>query len=134
MAGYPQTGVRGTGRRKEAVARVRLVPGKGNIIVNGLTAEAYFGNRPALTGPLKKPLIAAGAENQYNVLVNTSGGGKSGQADAVILGIARALASKTDDLHGTMRKEGLLTRDSRIKERKKYGRKKARKRFQFSKR
>ena len=132
--GYPQQGTRGTGRRKEAVARVRLVPGKGNIVVNGKTPEGYFGNRPALTVPLTKPLEAVEALNQYNVLVNLTGGGKSGQVDAIIMGIARALAEKNDDLRLTMRQEGFLTRDARVKERKKYGRKKARKRFQFSKR
>lgn len=131
---YPKVGTRGTGRRKEAVVRVRLVPGNGQVIINGQSMEQYLGNRPALHVPVKQPLVAAGVETRYNVLVNATGGGKAGQAIAIRLGVARALASMSEDQHAAMRKEGFLTRDARVKERKKYGRKKARKRFQFSKR
>jgi small subunit ribosomal protein S9 len=127
-------GTRGTGRRKEAIARVRLVNGSGKIIVNGKTQEQYFGNRRSLQIPLKQPLVAAGVQERYDVLVNAVGGGMSGQADAIKMGIARALAELNGEFAVLMRKEGFLTRDARVKERKKYGRKRARKRFQFSKR
>ncbi len=131
---YPQVGTRGTGRRKEAVVRVRLVPGNGQVIVNGKSVEQYLGNRKALHIPVKQPLVAAGVEDRFNVLVNAVGGGVVGQAQAMRLGVARALADINESYEEVMRKEGFLTRDSRVKERKKYGRKKARKRFQFSKR
>ncbi len=133
-ASYPIIGTRGTGRRKEAIARVRLLPGNGTVLVNGREAKEYFGGRQALLVPVMQPLVAGGVEKTYNVLCNTNGGGLSGQADAIKLGIARALASMNDDLNGVMRKEGFMTRNSLVKERKKYGRKRARKRFQFSKR
>jgi len=131
---YPKVGTRGTGRRKEAIARVRLVPGNGTVIINGQSMDQYLGNRKALHIPVMQPLVVAGVEKRYNILVNATGGGKAGQAIAIRLGVARALASMTTDQHAAMRKEGFLTRDPRVKERKKYGRKKARKRFQFSKR
>ncbi len=133
-AAYPQRGTRGTGRRKEAIARVRLVPGKGNVIINGKSMEQYLGNRKALHVPVLQPLVVAGAQDRYTVLVNTNGGGIAGQADAIKLGVARALSEISTEYEKLMRKEGFMTRDPRIKERKKYGRKKARKRFQFSKR
>lgn len=133
-AKYPQVGTRGTGRRKEAVVRVRLVPGNGQVIINGKSMDEYLGNRKALHIPVKQPLVSAGVEDRFNVLVNAVGGGKVGQAQAMRLGVARALADINETYQDVMRKEGFLTRDSRVKERKKYGRKKARKRFQFSKR
>lgn len=132
-AAYPQVGTRGTGRRKEAIARVRLVPGTGVVIVNGKPMDVYFG-RKALHVPVMQPLVAAGVETRYNVLVKANGGGLTGQAESIRLGIARALSVINKDQAGLMRDEGFLTRDPRVKERKKYGRKKARKRFQFSKR
>lgn len=131
---YPKVGTRGTGRRKEAVVRVRLIPGNGTILINGQSMEQYLGNRPALHAPVKQALVAAGVEGRYNVLVNATGGGKAGQAIAMRLGVARALSAINPDYEAAMRKEGFMTRDARVKERKKYGRKKARKRFQFSKR
>lgn len=134
MAAYPQVGVRGTGRRKEAIARVRLVPGTGKVLINGKTMEIYLGNRKALHVPVLQPLIAAGVQDRYNVLVNANGGGLVGQSDAIRLGVARALCEISEEHERVMRKEGFMTRDPRVKERKKYGRKKARKRFQFSKR
>lgn len=133
-APYPKVGTRGTGRRKEAIVRVRLVPGNGRILINGKTMEQYLGNRPALHMPVKQALVAAGVEDRFNVLVNACGGGTSGQAQAIRMGVARALSEINPDYETVMRAEGFLTRDSRVKERKKYGRKKARKRFQFSKR
>ncbi|MGE0200396.1 MAG: 30S ribosomal protein S9 [Candidatus Melainabacteria bacterium] len=133
-AAYPQVGKRGTGRRKEAVARVRLLPGTGVVIVNGRSLEGHFGRRPALHAPVMQPLVAAGVEKSYNVLARVQGGGLTGQADAIKLGLARALSEVNNDLEKVMRGEGFMTRDPRAKERKKYGRKKARKRFQFSKR
>lgn len=133
-APYPIVGTRGTGRRKEAIVRVRLVPGNGQVIINGKTMEQYLGNRRALHIPVKQPLIAAGVEERFNVLVNAVGGGIVGQSIAIRMGVARALSEINPDYEVAMRKEGFLTRDSRVKERKKYGRKKARKRFQFSKR
>lgn len=133
-ATYPKVGTRGTGRRKEAIVRVRLVPGNGTILINGKSLDQYLGNRPALHTPVKQALVAAGVEGRYNVLVNARGGGIVGQAQAIRMGVARALSVINKDHEVVMRKEGFLTRDSRVKERKKYGRKKARKRFQFSKR
>lgn len=133
-AAIPKVGTRGTGRRKEAIARVRLIPGTGVIIINGKTLNEYMGPRPGLHVPVMQPLVAAGVENRYNVLVKTCGGGIVGQSHAIRMGIARALATLNKDHAHLMRDEGFLTRDSRVKERKKYGRKKARKRFQFSKR
>ena len=133
-AKYPQVGTRGTGRRKEAIVRVRLLPGNGQILVNGKTMEQYFGARVALHTPVKQALVAAGVEDRYNVLVNASGGGIAGQSQAIRLGVARALASLNPVHRVLMGREGFLRRDPRVKERKKYGRKKARKRFQFSKR
>lgn len=133
-ATYPKVGTRGTGRRKEAVVRVRLVPGNGTVLINGQSLDLYLGNRPALHVPVKQPLVAAGVLDRYNVLVNATGGGKVGQAQAMRMGVARALCDISPEYETIMRKEGFLTRDPRVKERKKYGRKKARKRFQFSKR
>jgi len=124
----------GTGRRKTAVARVKLVKGKGKIIVNNRTAKDYFGNIPALEMMVLKPLVLSQKENDFDVKVKVSGGGISAQAGAIRHGISRALVELSEDNKEILRAEGLLTRDPRVKERKKYGQKRARKRFQFSKR
>ncbi len=133
-AAYPKVGTRGTGRRKEAIVRVRLIPGNGQVIINGKSMEQYLGNRKALHIPVKQPLVAAGVEDRYNVLVNATGGGIVGQSIAIRMGVARALKAINKEHEVVMRKEGFLTRDARVKERKKYGLKKARKASQFSKR
>lgn len=133
-AAYPKVGTRGTGRRKEAIVRVRLVPGNGQVLINGKTMEIYLGARKALHVPVKQALVAAGVEDRYNILVNATGGGIVGQAQAIRMGVARALSDISPEYEAVMRKEGFMTRDARVKESKKYGRKKARKRFQFSKR
>ncbi len=122
-----------TGKRKNAVARVWIKPGTGKIVVNGRTSEVYFA-RPVLRLILNQPLQLSNRVGQYDVMVNVVGGGLSGQAGAVRHGLAKALTYYEPDLRGTLKKEGLLTRDSRIVERKKYGRAKARRSFQFSKR
>ena len=123
-----------TGRRKSAIARVALKPGKGIFLINGKEPVLYLGNVSAYLNLIKKPLLAAQAEGKYDVIAQVHGGGISGQADAVRLGIARALLLVNPTNKAALKAEGLLTRDPREKERKKYGRKKARKRFQFSKR
>lgn len=133
-AAYPKVGTRGTGRRKEAIVRVRLIPGNGQVIINGKSMEQYLGNRKALHIPVKQPLVAAGVDDRYNVLVNATGGGIVGQSIAIRMGVARALKTISKEYEVVMRKEGFLTRDARVKERKKYGLKKARKASQFSKR
>jgi small subunit ribosomal protein S9 len=122
-----------TGRRKEATARVRLVPGSGQCFINGRPIAAYF-MRPALVKHAEAPLATASATGRYDIYATAAGGGLSGQAGAVQLGIARALVRLDESLRGVMGKEGFLTRDARMKERKKYGQAGARKRFQFSKR
>jgi small subunit ribosomal protein S9 len=124
---------RGTGRRKTAVARVRVVPGEGNITVNGRDYTEYF-PRPAYQASVSAPLKVLGAGERYDVMAQVHGGGPTGQADAVRHGIARALAEESQEARGELKEAGLLTRDSRAVERKKYGLKKARKRPQFSKR
>ena len=123
----------GTGRRKNAVARVRLLPGSGKILVNGLPFEQYFPRLPLQT-VIRQPLKVTSAEGRFDVLATVDGGGISGQAGAVRHGIARALARNDETLRPALHKEGLLTRDPRMKERKKYGHKRARKGFQYSKR
>jgi small subunit ribosomal protein S9 len=123
----------GTGRRKRAVARVRMTPGNGIIIINKKPAEEYFG-RPTLMQIVRQPLEATQSVSRFDIDVKAEGGGPSGQAGAVRHGIARALLEMDEELRGVLRKGGLLTRDPREKESKKYGRKRARKRFQFSKR
>jgi len=123
-----------TGRRKSAIARVALKPGKGLFLINGKEPIKYLGNVSTYLNLIKKPLLAIQAENKYDIIAQVHGGGISGQADAVRLGIARALLLVNPENKAAMKSEGLLTRDPREKERKKYGRKKARKRFQFSKR
>ena len=123
----------GTGRRKRAVCRVSLIPGTGEITVNKKPAEQYLG-RASLMQIVRQPLEATNSVGRFNVIVNAHGGGMSGQAGAIRHGIARALVRLDESLRPVLRKAGLLTRDPREKESKKYGRKRARKRFQFSKR
>ena len=121
------------GRRKTSVARVHLMPGSGQITVNERKLEDYFPIESLRTDVLK-PLVITQTMGKYDVSAKVEGGGSTGQAGAVSLGIARALTSVDEGLRSSLRKEGLLTRDPRMVERKKYGQKKARKRFQFSKR
>ncbi|NNE68253.1 MAG: 30S ribosomal protein S9 [Pyrinomonadaceae bacterium] len=123
----------GTGRRKNAVARVYLRPGKGAITVNRREFENYFPNE-ALQMIIRQPLTLTETVENFDILVNVSGGGNSGQAGAVRHGITRALLEFNSDLRPVLKKAGLITRDPRKKERKKYGQKGARARFQFSKR
>ena len=122
-----------TGRRKEAVARIRLSSGTGKIVVNGRPFEEYF-KTTALQNTVLQPLETAKVVNQYDIAVNATGGGINGQAGAVRHGISRALLKFDANLRPQLKAEGFLTRDSRMKERKKYGQPGARKRFQFSKR
>jgi small subunit ribosomal protein S9 len=123
----------GTGRRKEAVARVRLYPGTGEIKVNGGTLDSFFPNRRHRIEVLA-PLIHVDLKGSYDVVANLHGGGISGQAGALRMGIARALVEADEGLRTDLKKGGFLTRDARMKERKKYGLKGARKKPQFSKR
>lgn len=123
----------GTGRRKTATARVRLRLGSGQIIVNKLAVDSYF-DRATAVMILRQPLVATELGEKLDVFVNVGGGGKSGQAGAVRHGIARALLEFDADLRPALKRAGFLTRDARAKERKKYGQKAARARFQFSKR
>jgi small subunit ribosomal protein S9 len=122
-----------TGRRKRSIARVRVLPGDGTITVNGLPIERYI---TSLVQRVKilDPLRVSGVQGSYNVVARVEGGGSSGQAGALRLGIARALIVIDPDNRGALKKAGLLTRDPRVKERKKYGLRKARKRPQYSKR
>ena len=122
-----------TGRRKEAVAEVRLKAGAGRIMVNGRTLEDYF-PRPTLQMVIQQPFVATQTVNQYDCVAQVHGGGLSGQAGALRHGISRALLTTDQALRVTLRKAGFLTRDPRAKERKKYGQKGARKRFQWTKR
>ena len=122
-----------TGKRKTSIARVTLEPGTGAITVNGRAADQYFG-RPALVTAAKQPLVAAGVEGRYDITARLHGGGVSGQAGALRHGIARALCEIDPASRDELKKAGMLTRDDRIKERKKAGLKGARKRPQFSKR
>jgi small subunit ribosomal protein S9 len=123
----------GTGRRKTAVARVFLRNGSGTIKVNGREFENYFAN-PAARAIVKQPLLATETADKFDVLITASGGGPLGQAGAAKMGIARALLEFNVELRAKLKEAGLLTRDARQHERKKYGQKGARKRFQFSKR
>ena len=124
----------GTGRRKTAVARVRLFPGSGEFVVNGKQIAEYFGARDLFQKELVRPLELTGNSASYNVLVKVRGGGVAGQVGAVRHGIARALLDLNAELRPTLKKAGLLTRDPRVKERKKPGLKRARKRPQYTKR
>jgi small subunit ribosomal protein S9 len=123
----------GTGRRKCAIAKVRLISGQGNIIVNGKPVLDYFG-RKVLELTVKQPLTITNTEAKYDIIASVHGGGISGQAGAVRHGISRALLKVEDEFRAPLKKSGLLTRDPRMKERRKYGLKKARKAPQFSKR
>ena len=122
-----------TGRRKNAIARVWVKPGKGEIIVNGRKAPVYFA-RPVLRMLITQPFLVADRYNQFDVYCTVNGGGLSGQAGAVRHGISRALSLYEPELRGILKVAGFLTRDSRVVERKKYGKAKARRSFQFSKR
>jgi small subunit ribosomal protein S9 len=122
-----------TGKRKNAVARVWIKPGSGKILVNTRAVEVFFA-RPVLRMMIQQPLVAAGRTGQYDVICTVSGGGLSGQAGAVRHGLSKALTYFEPDLRGALKRAGFLTRDSRVVERKKYGHKKARRSFQFSKR
>ena len=123
----------GTGKRKTSTARVFLMPGSGQIVVNQLDYQDYFRNRAQQT-IVRQPLALTDNLDKFDVYINVNGGGYSGQAGAVRLGITRALLRWSPELRQQVKKAGFLTRDPRIKERKKYGQKGARKRFQFSKR
>ena len=122
-----------TGKRKNAVARVWIKPGSGKILVNTKNVEVFFA-RPVLRMLIQQPLVAANRTGQYDVVCTVSGGGLSGQAGAVRHGISKALTHYEPELRAPLKKGGFLTRDSRVVERKKYGRAKARRSFQFSKR
>jgi small subunit ribosomal protein S9 len=122
-----------TGKRKNAVARVWIKPGKGSVTVNGRPLDVYFA-RPVLRMILNQPLVVANRLAQYDLMITVAGGGLSGQAGAVRHGLSKALTNYEPELRAALKKEGFLTRDSRVVERKKYGHKKARASFQFSKR
>ncbi len=124
----------GTGRRKSSVARVRLIPGTGEIMVNNRTGLDYFNQIPSYIQAIKSPLETLGLENDYDVVVKAHGGGLTGQSDAIKLGVARALCELSPENRQPLKIEGYLTRDPRAKERKKYGLHKARKAPQYSKR
>jgi small subunit ribosomal protein S9 len=121
------------GRRKTSVARVYLKPGKGEITINKKEFKTYFLSEIDQT-KVKQPLVALNLDGQYDVTINVEGGGITGQAEAIRLGIARALSEMNEESKSPLRKEGFITRDSRMVERKKPGRRKARRKFQFSKR
>ena len=123
----------GTGRRKKSIARVYLVPGKGDVTINKRSIDEYFGLE-TLKVIVRQPLTATETADKYDVIVNVKGGGYTGQAGAIRHGIARALLQVDNEFRPTLKKAGYLTRDPRMKERKKYGLKKARKAPQFSKR
>ena len=124
----------GTGRRKTSVARVRLVPGEAGVTINGKDMRDYFGGRELLAKIVEQPLELTETLNKYGVKVNVNGGGNTGQAGAIRHGISRALIVADESLRGALKEAGFLTRDSRMVERKKYGKKKARRSPQFSKR
>ena len=126
--------IKATGRRKTSIAVVKLVKGKGRVFVNGKTLANYIGNRPALEMMIFKPLALTENMENFDVKVKAVGGGIASQAGAIKHGISRALLQYNPELRSVLKAEGLLTRDARVKERKKYVRKRARKRFQFSKR
>jgi small subunit ribosomal protein S9 len=123
----------GTGKRKTSVARVWIKPGSGRITVNGKNSAEYF-SRPTLQALILQPIVTAGRANEIDVVCTVSGGGLSGQAGALRHGLSRALVAYEPDLRPILKKNGFLTRDPRVVERKKYGRRKARRSFQFSKR
>ncbi len=123
----------GTGRRKNAVARVHIASGEGKFLVNGRETEDYFPRHNWLTSALS-PLVLTGLQGKVDVFVNAQGGGLTGQSGAICMGLARALVKMNPDLHDVLKKAGMLTRDSRMVERKKFGQKGARAKYQFSKR
>lgn len=122
-----------TGKRKSAIARAKIEPGSGEIKVNMMPVDTYF-PMEEMRSLIKTPLELTGTTDKYNIFVNVHGGGVRGQAEAIRHAIAKAILAVNPTAKNSLRKEGLLTRDSRVKERKKYGQKGARKRFQFSKR
>jgi small subunit ribosomal protein S9 len=124
----------GTGRRKSSVARVRLVPGTGQLVINGKPGDLYLQFNPTYLSAAKAPLETLGLEGEYDILVSASGGGLTGQADSIKLGVARALCQLDPENRKPLKVEGYLSRDPRAKERKKYGLHKARKAPQYSKR
>jgi small subunit ribosomal protein S9 len=124
----------GTGRRKSSVARVRLVPGTGQLVINGKPGDLYLQFNPTYLSAAKAPLETLGLEAEYDILVSASGGGLTGQADSIKLGVARALCQLDPENRKPLKVEGYLSRDPRAKERKKYGLHKARKAPQYSKR
>ena len=124
----------GTGRRKTSVARVRLIPGETGVVINGKEMRDYFGGRELLAKIVEQPLELTETLNKYGVRVNVNGGGNTGQAGAIRHGVSRALIVADESLRGALKEAGFLTRDSRMVERKKYGKKKARRSPQFSKR
>nr|YP_010171024.1 ribosomal protein S9 [Chondria tumulosa]QSD57165.1 ribosomal protein S9 [Chondria tumulosa] len=124
----------GTGRRKKSIARVQLIPGSGKLIINGLPGESYLQFSPNYLRISCTPLNILGLDKEYDIYVKTRGGGLTGQADAIRLGLARALCNINLENRMMLKSEGLLRRDARIKERKKYGLRKARKAPQYSKR
>ena len=123
----------GTGRRKKSVARVYVMPGKGNITINKRDIDEYFGLE-TLKVIVRQPLVATNTDGKYDIVVNVKGGGYTGQAGAIRHGLSRALLKVDEEFRPTLKKEGFLTRDPRMKERKKYGLKAARRAPQFSKR
>ncbi|RXT05334.1 30S ribosomal protein S9 [Ammoniphilus sp. CFH 90114] len=124
----------GTGRRKHSVARVRLVPGDGRVMINKRSMDEYFGGLEVLKLIVNQPLVLTEVAGKYDVLVNVKGGGNTGQAGAIRHGISRALLQADPESRGSLKRAGFLTRDPRMKERKKYGLKAARRAPQFSKR
>lgn len=124
----------GTGRRKKSIAQVKVIPGSGKLIINGFPGELYLQFSPNYLRISCSPLTLLGLNHEYDIYVKAEGGGLTGQADAIRLGLARALCTINPDNRATLKSEGLLTRDARVKERKKYGLRKARKAPQYSKR
>jgi small subunit ribosomal protein S9 len=124
----------GTGRRKTSVVRVRLVPGTGKLIINGKDGDLYLQFNPTYISLAKAPLETLGLEGEYDIIANAKGGGLTGQADSIRMGVARALCQLDPDNRKPLKIEGYLTRDPRAKERRKYGLRKARKAPQYSKR
>jgi small subunit ribosomal protein S9 len=124
----------GTGHRKNSIARVRVIPGSGKVIINGVNGDLYLQFSPNYLQVSKSPLSSLGLENKYDLYINAEGGGLTGQTEAIRLGLARALCKLNPENRVALKFEGYLTRDSRRKERKKYGLRKARKAPQFSKR
>ena len=124
----------GTGHRKNSIARIRLIPGSGNMTINGVNGDSYLQFSPNSLPVSKSPLSSLGLESKYDIHINAEGGGLTGQSEAIRLGIARALCKVNPENRVALKFEGYLTRDSRSKERKKYGLRKARKAPQFSKR